>query len=182
MNRKNTNNNKTEGKTAFFLGRFQPFLHNGHVSVVKSILNKYEKLIIGLGSAQFSRKPENFATVEERKKLWEEILDSFSIENDRYEILPIDDIGNNDLFVSHVAQSIPDFDVIVTGNVLVRRLFRDAGYQVKSIHKPYFGVSNTKIRRMIAENEDVSGLIPSASARFLKNNLNKFKQINGGNI
>jgi len=129
-------------------------------------------------SAQYSRQIGYFSTLEERKLLWEKILSSLSIPINRFEILPINDIGNNELFVSHVQQYIPDFDEVVTGNILVKRLFRDAGFHVKSIHKPYFGVSNTKIRRMLADGEDVSQLIPEASAEFLKMHLDEFILMN----
>ena len=40
-------------KRAFYIGRFQPF-HLGHYSVITSIAEEVDELIIGIGSAQTS--------------------------------------------------------------------------------------------------------------------------------
>ena len=37
------------------IGRMQP-LHNGHIEVIKKILNEVDEIIIGIGSAQISHE------------------------------------------------------------------------------------------------------------------------------
>ncbi|MCD4800755.1 MAG: adenylyltransferase/cytidyltransferase family protein, partial [Methanococcoides sp.] len=45
-------------KRAFYIGRFQPF-HLGHHSVITSIAEEVDELIIGIGSAQTSHEVNN---------------------------------------------------------------------------------------------------------------------------
>ena len=37
--------------TALFIGRFQP-LHKGHIAVIKNLMKKYDKVLVGIGSAE----------------------------------------------------------------------------------------------------------------------------------
>ena len=46
-----------------YIGRFQPF-HNGHLQLIKSIENKFDQIIIGIGSSQYSHDKNNPFTVE----------------------------------------------------------------------------------------------------------------------
>ena len=39
-------------------------------------------------------------------------------------------MNNNDLYVSHLETLVPDFDTVYSGNSLVLKLFKTAGYRI----------------------------------------------------
>ena len=47
-----------------------------------------------------------------------------------YHIYEIPDVNNNDLYVSHLETFVPDFDTVYSGNSLVLKLFKAAGYKI----------------------------------------------------
>ena len=72
-----------------FIGRFQP-LHNGHVAVVNKALEKVEKLIVLIGSSNFTRRERNPFTFEEREKMFKLCFER-EIEDGRITIQPLND-------------------------------------------------------------------------------------------
>ena len=50
---------------ALYIGRFQPF-HKGHLKILQKLAKKYDEIIIGIGSSQYSNTLENPFTSEER--------------------------------------------------------------------------------------------------------------------
>ena len=63
---------------ALFIGRFQPF-HKGHLKVIKDIIKKDYRVIIGIGSSQYSHTVDNPFTSDERKKMIQETLLKFQL-------------------------------------------------------------------------------------------------------
>ena len=117
-------------KKGLILGRFQPF-HLGHLKLIKSIVNEQIEPIICIGSAQHSYTAENPFTVEERKKMIEEVMKDLDC---KYNIFGIPDINNYDLYVSHLETFVPNFDIVYSGNPIVQRLFSEAGYTVIKVN------------------------------------------------
>ena len=113
-------------KKGLILGRFQPF-HLGHLALIKKIISDKLKPLICIGSSQKERSKENPFTKIERKKMIEAALESLDC---NYEIYEIPDINNYDLYVSHLKNLVPSFDIVYSGNSLVNRLFTEAGYKV----------------------------------------------------
>ena len=149
-----------------FIGRFQPF-HFGHLSVLQEIdsRNDIEEIIIGIGSAQYSGTGENPYTFERRKVMIEKSVCG-ELKN-KYRIVAIPDVHNNDLWVDYVASIVGKFDEVYTGNDLVKRLFSAKQYQVKSV-KIYQGIMATKIRDLMRQDsEDWEKMVPTAVARLL---------------
>lgn len=149
------------------LGRFQPF-HKGHVYVVKEILKEVDEIIIGIGSAQLSHSFENPFTAGERLAMISKSLLDEGIEKKFY-IIPIPDIGNNSLWISNVKSLSPPFDVIYSGNPLVKRLFKEVGKKVKT--PPLYNrkeYSGTEIRRRMLEGKAWENLVPKAVADTIK--------------
>ena len=72
------------------LGRFQPF-HLGHASIVEEALEKAERVLILVGSAQESRTVRNPYSFEERAKLIKKATSS------RIIIAPLKDLGIGDV-------------------------------------------------------------------------------------
>ncbi len=151
----------------FFVGRFQPY-HLGHHEVIKNIIKEVDELIIGIGSAQESHTLENPFTAGERVLMIVRALEELNIDKRVY-VIPLEDIYRNSLWVSHVCSMVPPFDVVYTNNPLVYRLFKEAGFKVKSTkmynRKEYQG---TEIRKKMLNGENWEKYVPKAVAEVIK--------------
>ncbi|MFC1691510.1 nicotinamide-nucleotide adenylyltransferase [Nanoarchaeota archaeon] len=152
--------------TGLFLGRFQPF-HNGHLEIIKQAFTKVDRLIILIGSAQYSRQPDNPLTANEREEIIQATLLDLGIEN--CEIIKLDDINSDAEYVGYVEKNIPKFDIVFTGeNELNYNLFSEAGYKVERTDR-LGGWEATIIRDMIKNNQDWQELVPKKTAEMLEN-------------
>jgi len=160
--------------TALFIGRFQPF-HKAHLKDIKTILKKKKKIIIGIGSSQYSNTKENPFTFEERVKMIDAALKDEDIS--QYKIFPIPDINNHSKWVEHVKSLVPEFDVIFTRNPLTEELFKKAGFKVERL-KEVKDISATKIREKIIKGEKWEELLPKAVSKYLKeiNGIERIKK------
>jgi len=151
---------------ALFIGRFQPF-HNGHLKVIKNASKKYDKIIIGIGSAQYSNTTENPFTADERKIMIERSLKKVNLEN--YKIILIPDIHNPPKWVDHVLSIYSDFDIVISNKSLTKQVFSEKGYSVKETpfyDKKHF--SGKEIRRRIAKGEKWEKLVPNGVSDIIK--------------
>lgn len=145
-------------RRALYIGRFQPF-HRGHLSVIQSVSREFEAVLVGIGSAQESHTLDNPFTAGERHLMLQKALDAAGIRN--YFVIPIPDVGRNALWVSHVQSMVPPFNVFVSNNALPRRLFQEAGYQVRGA--PFFErekYSGTRIRGLMLDGKGWQELVP----------------------
>ncbi len=152
------------GKTALIIGRFQPF-HLGHLKLIEIAADNSEKLIIGIGSSQESNTKENPFTADERKEMIENSVNIRIL----CEIIPIPDINNDKIWVSHVKKLVPEFHVVYTNGELERRLFKDAGIDVVStgiFNRNLY--SGTEIRRRIASGKEWEHLVPEGTSAIIK--------------
>ncbi|MCK4588828.1 MAG: nicotinamide-nucleotide adenylyltransferase [Nanoarchaeota archaeon] len=147
---------------ALFIGRFQPF-HKGHLAAMKQMAKEVDKIIIGIGSSQYLNEADNPFSAEERIEMIKAALG----EDFDYEIILIPDINDDERWVEHVCDLVPEFDVVYTGNSHTKMLFEDAGISVKDIELVP-GINGTTIRDMIINNEDYSELIPVRVLEILK--------------
>ena len=141
------------------IGRFQP-VHKGHIYVIKEIQKVVDEVIICIGSAQKSHSLENPFTAGERVMMLKKSL----YENDitkNYYILPIPDVENNAVWISHIKSLAPPFSKVYTGNTLVKRLFKEQGVEVDT--PPMYKreeFSGTEIRRRMLEGEPWEEFVP----------------------
>ena len=140
---------------SLLIGRFQPF-HRGHLKLIHYFLNKEYKIIIGIGSAEKSYTDSNPFTGGERY-----LMISQSLGNDHCHIIPIPDINRYGIWVSHVKDLVPPFDVVLTNNPLLKELFTQEGYTIQETplfkRKEYSG---TEIRKRMLKNQDWQSLVP----------------------
>jgi len=119
--------NTVKGKKILFLGRFQPF-HLGHYKVIEEVVDAAEYLIVAVGSSKKSFTRENPFTCGERlSMIWRSLKPSW---REKCLLVPIDDINRYNLWVNHVEDLVPDFDVVVSNSELTRLLFAHKGYSV----------------------------------------------------
>ncbi|MFQ6129311.1 MAG: nicotinamide-nucleotide adenylyltransferase [Candidatus Hadarchaeaceae archaeon] len=150
------------------IGRFQP-PHRGHIEVSKQILREVDELIVGVGSAQESHTLENPFTAGERVLMLTRALAEAKIDLSRVHLIPIPDVNNNAVWVSHVLSLSPPFEIVYSGNPLVRRLFKEAGFKT---HKPpmfkrkeYWG---TEIRDRMVKGARWEELVPKAVVEVMR--------------
>lgn len=150
---------------ALFIGRFQPF-HLGHLSILQRLSQRYEMIIIGIGSSQYHDTTENPFSEAERRQMISQSLDAVGIR--RYRIVSIPDIHNPPRWVDHVCSIVSDFDVVIANNPLTKKLFSEKGYLVKGT--AYFNrkkYSGKEIRRRILHDEPWDELVPSKVKKII---------------
>lgn len=151
--------------SALLIGRFQPF-HNGHLEVIRTIAGQCDRMIIGIGSAQLSHTFENPFTAGERHLMMSRAFHDEGLDN--FFLVPIVDINRYSIWVAHVSSLVPPFRDVYTNNPLTRRLFEEAGYEVRSA--PMFNrelYSGTEIRRRIVAGLEWEHLVPPGVAETI---------------
>jgi len=144
------------------VGRMQP-VHDGHLDVIKRILDEVDEVIIGIGSAQLSHTLKDPFTAGERVMMLTKALTENGVPASSYYIIPIEDISCNSVWVAHVEMLTPPFKYVYSGNPLVQRLFVEAGYQVTE--PPLFNreiYSGTEVRKRMLQDENWEDLVPDS--------------------
>lgn len=164
------------------IGRFQP-LHNGHMEVLRKCAEESEHLIVGIGSAQSSHDPENPFTAGERYMMISESLKAEGITE--FSIVPVEDLNRYSVWVAHVVSMVPPFKRVYTNNPMTRRLFEEAGYEVR--RSPMYNravYSGTEVRRRIAAGEEWRPLVPEAVADVIDaiDGVGRIKDITGVSV
>ena len=152
-----------------YVGRFQP-PHRGHVEVIKNIMGEVDELIIVIGSAQLSHTFENPFTAGERVYMLREAIKEAGVDLSRVYIIPIPDIAMNHVWPRYVTLFTPEFHVVYSGNPLVRRLFQEARFEVRT-HKMISRekYSGKYIRRlMLRDDPKWKDLVPPAVAKIIE--------------
>jgi len=168
------------GEHSLVIGRFQP-LHNGHMEVIRKCAAESENLTIGIGSAQFSHEVDNPFTAGERYLMINEVLKAEGITN--YCIVPIEDINRYSLWVAQVESLSPPFSIVYSNNPLTRRLFSEAGYELRD--SPLYNremYSGTVVRKKMMEGEEWRRLVPSKVAEIIDSidGVRRVRDISGG--
>jgi len=149
-------------RRALIIGRFQP-PHLGHMEVFKQIMKEADELVVGIGSAQESHTLENPFTAGERILMLARALAEEGVELAKVHLIPIPDANNNAVWVSHVVSLSPPFHVVYSGNPLVRRLFKEDGFETRTPpmvkRKEYWG---TGIRDRMVKGKNWEKLVPNA--------------------
>jgi nicotinamide-nucleotide adenylyltransferase len=161
------------------VGRLQP-IHDGHMDVIKRILEEVDEVVISIGSAQLSHTLKDPFTAGERTMMINKALSENDIPPSKYYITPIQDVTRNSLWVAQVKMLTPPFEMIYSGNPLVQRLFIEAGYQVTT--PPLFNreiYSGTEVRRRMLLGDDWEALLPDAVVDVIReiDGINRLKHI-----
>ncbi len=135
--------------------------------MITGILEDFDRLTIGVGSAQFSNTPKNPFTYEERRTMIIKSLEREDIES--YEVVRIDDTNDHSIWVSHVESIIPEFGVVFSNDPVTVQLFREKGYDVREppLHRRE-DYSGTEVRKRMVDEKDWESLVPEATAEFIR--------------
>jgi nicotinamide-nucleotide adenylyltransferase len=155
-------------ETGLYIGRFQPF-HLGHLEVVKYVLGRVNRIVIAIGSAQYSHTLENPFTAGERITMIEHALDEAGISPGSYLVVPIPDMNVHKLWVAQVVSQTPEFHVVYSNEPLTVTLFMEAGFKVEAI--PFFSreeYSATEIRKRMINRQEWATLVPRSVAEYIR--------------
>jgi nicotinamide-nucleotide adenylyltransferase len=155
----------TGGKTnALFIGRFQPF-HNGHLKVIRDILEENRKITILIGGPG---KPDekNPFSFSERERMIRLALRSEGIE--AYSVHRVSNVNDDDRWNAKI-RGLGSFDVAYSRNPWVARCLRRIGIPVKK-HAFYQRYKNCGrvIRRRIIEGKDWKPLVPAGVYKYIR--------------
>jgi len=96
-------------------------------------------------------------------------LQEAGIDQSRFWIVPVPDVHLHMLWVAALEGYTPHFNVVYSNEPLTRRLFMEAGYDVKDIQfferKIY---SSTLVRERMVKDENWTALVPRAVAAFIR--------------
>ncbi len=161
------------------MGRFQPF-HLGHLELVKQILNECDEVIIALTGSQFNYIEKDPFTSGERIEMIHQALKENDSDLSRCYIVAIENQLNVATWAAYLKSSLPNFEKVYSGNDYVAMLLSDSGYEVVS---PKFHerekYNATKIRKMIAKDDEWEQFVPPAVSKIIKkiNGVRRIKTI-----
>jgi nicotinamide-nucleotide adenylyltransferase len=136
---------------------------------VKHVLEEVDEVVIVVGSAQYSHRLDNPFTVGERLLMIRQALQEAQIPLSKCWLIPVPDLHVHMLWVSQVIGYTPKFQIIYTNEPLTKRLFEEAGFNVKPIpfHKRKI-YSATEIRNRMLNGKNWKTLVPRAVARNIE--------------
>ncbi|MCV0398773.1 MAG: nicotinamide-nucleotide adenylyltransferase [Nitrosarchaeum sp.] len=161
------------------MGRFQPF-HNGHMELVKQILNECDEIIIAITSSQFNYLEKDPFTAGERIEMIHNSLRDSDVDLTRCFVIGVENQFNIATWSSYLKAALPKFDIVYSGNDYVKMLLADSGIEVvppKFLDRTQYNA--TKIRKMIVSDEQWQKFVPSAVVDFIRtiNGENRLKVI-----
>lgn len=155
-------------KRGLVIGRFQPF-HNGHLELIKQIMNECEELVVVIGSAQFNYLAKDPFTAGERIEMIHASLSFQTCDLSRIFIIPLANFENNACWFEYLKSMVPQFDIFYSGNEYVRYLV--AKKIIVKVHtfknKSKFNGEN--IRKLIVNDGKWDDLVPIPVKEIIKN-------------
>lgn len=127
-----------------YIGRFQP-LHNAHLAVIKEALQRVEKLIIVLGSANAARSIRNPWHEEEREVMVRAALSAEGVPAHRVIVASVRDHHyNEDMWLAEVQQAVYTHTRGTDDVALIGHLKDETSYYLHSF--PGFDPLPTQVR------------------------------------
>ena len=159
-----------KGKKVVFVGRFQP-LHNGHLEAIKWIIGQTGEVKIVIGSMQEFGQMDNPLEFKERKEIVEAALAEAGIKNCKIFGLP--DFYNDAAWAKKLLEitglkAAETF--LVSLNDWAVACAKKVG--IAAADHPVFcdNLSATQVRETLSSGFDWEKLVPSAVAKYLKEN------------
>lgn len=150
------------------IGRFQPF-HTGHVWLVKKALERFDKIIILIGSSNITDE-KNPWSLELRKKVILKFIEKEKISERILEVTDVIDVPDDDKWLEIAIEKIGTEKFIVIGdNDWVNGIFEKKGYEVwrAGFFKRY-KYEGTQIRKLFAEKKNWEDRVPEYVVKLLK--------------
>ncbi len=147
------------------VARWKP-VHLGHAAVLHALLDRSERVTLGIGSAN-RRDADNPFSADETARMIHAVLAGRS----GYEIVPVDDVGDGPRWAAGVARDFGALDYFVTANGYVRSLLMSTYTVVHPVAlvdpARRVRVDGTTVRRAMATGETWRALVPPAVVALL---------------
>jgi len=155
-----------KGKAAVYPGTFDP-ITNGHLSIVNRALKIFDKLIIAILN---NPQKEPLFTLEERISMIEGIFKGKpNVEVDSFDGLLVDYVVEKKTnVVLRGLRALSDFEYEFQMALMNRKLNREVQSIFLMTDYKWFYTSSTIIKEAASLNGDISGLVPAAVCRKLK--------------
>jgi len=150
------------------LGRWQP-LHLGHQAVLRALCDQFERVIIGIGSANIQDYRNPF-TIEETTRMLQLGLEEYH----NYSLIPVPDLFDDQDWCEIVIDRFGTPDFFVTANPFVQSLLgrtyvlAQPTSFVREDHK--VPISATMVRREMARGDGWQSLVPVNISEFIRTN------------
>jgi len=162
-------------KRGLFVGRFQPY-HNGHHNALLNALKEVDEIIIVVGSAAQSHTMQNPFTCGERIEMISRALKEKNVFEKCF-IIPLEDVNQNELWVSKVMSYTPKFGEVFTNNPLVKQLFEARGLKVKKMVSNQKHIDGKMIREKMLKGNNCEEFIPKSILDYLQK-INALERLN----
>ncbi len=151
------------------IGRFQPF-HFGHIWLIQKALEKFEKVIILIGSSN-KNDSNNPWSLDMRKQMLHKFVQEQNLENRIIKISELKDLPDDNEWFNLVIEKIGTNNFTIVGdNEWVNQIFEAKGYEVFRIG--YYNrdvYEGTKIRELFHHKKDLKKSVPSYVVSILEN-------------
>ncbi len=151
--------------TILVIGRFQP-VHKGHEFLLKNLSRNGENFLkVAIGSSNRAGTGKNPYTYWKRAEMVR-LLGSSGLCN--FSVFPVPDVSNDRKWLIILLGKSGYFDYAVSGNLLVRKLFRGAGFSV--FRNKFFKrkeYSGTILRKRMKMGLPWKRLVPKGVGRIL---------------
>jgi nicotinamide-nucleotide adenylyltransferase len=154
--------------TCLFIGRFQPF-HIGHLMVVQGMTKVCGRIVIGIGSANQSKTPENPFSATDRKEMIqralqaENIIPMFDVE-----FVEFPDQTQDEAWTQMVLEKVGRVDKVWTGSEQTKKCF-EGKVEIQWI-KEVPGFHATEIRELIKKGGYWEEKVPDEVVSYIKQN------------
>ena len=152
-------------KKALFILRAQPF-HLGHLHAIKDTSEKFDKVIIGIGSSQEKNTWENPFSLKERKLMIKSCLKKLK-NYKKFKLISIPDFPDDKEWVNYCLKKV-EFDVVISGSKWVKECFKG----VKKVLEPNFfkprKYKASRIRKLMALGKKWEDLVPPEVVKIIK--------------
>lgn len=109
------------GKTALFIGRFQP-PHLGHLDAISQIVSQgVDNILIWIGSSNKEWTKENPFNFDQRKEMIKLLTDWKDLPTVSIHSIP--DMGDDEAWQNYILKKFQRFDFVASGNPRVREIF-----------------------------------------------------------
>ena len=161
-----------ENKIALIVGRFQPF-HKGHLFLIRKALEKADKIIIGIGSANILdvNNPIDFET---RKKIIKAVFYKEGIDEKLVKIVPLDDFFDDQKWMQNLKKQVGKFDIALGNNEWTNNILKKAGYKVLKVNYLKRGLyEGWRIRKLIGNKGKWEDRVPKYLISNIKDQISK---------
>lgn len=151
---------------ALLLGRFQP-IHNGHLAIIKKILEEHSFVKIALGSAQYSGMKDNPFSALERTQMIRLSLENEGITS--FDIFPVPDIHDELAYPEHVLKIVGKVDALyAVDNKNTADIFSGVIPEIIKM-KRIDGIKSREIREYMKHGDNYwKKLVPKKVASYLE--------------